>query len=111
MKIKFPLFNTLAFSSALSAQVFAQPAENQTPATNDPAVQVEDPNTQTNASNAFSVEDFTPGRGGVHREAVVIFGRDVELKASDVAGTVVVIGGDAKNEGKVKKGGVLVCGG
>jgi uncharacterized RDD family membrane protein YckC len=110
MKIKFPLFNTLAFSLALTAQVFAQPAENQTPATNDPAVQVEDSNTQTNEPNAFSVEDFTPGRGGVHREAVVIFGRDVELKASDVAGTVVVIGGNAKIDGKVKDA-VVVIGG
>jgi uncharacterized RDD family membrane protein YckC len=47
---------------------------------------------------------------GVRREAIVVFGKTVELNAEDYAETVVVIGGTAKIHGKVR-GEVVVIGG
>jgi uncharacterized RDD family membrane protein YckC len=46
----------------------------------------------------------------IHRDAVVSFGKDVEIKAGDTANDVVVIGGSAKVIGKAK-GDVVVIGG
>ncbi len=48
-------------------------------------------------------------KGSYHREIVVI-GHDVELRAEDTAGTVVVIGGSAKIHGKVEQDVVAVGG-
>src|SRR5258706_11386558 len=47
---------------------------------------------------------------GVHGDAIVVFARDVELKAGDSAEAVVVIGGSAKILGKVRDA-VVVIGG
>src|SRR3954464_1877008 len=68
----------------------------------------------TNSVNAQTEESqdkaSAKGRGGVNREAMVIIGKDAELKASDTAQVVVVIGGSAKIHGKVTES-VTVIGG
>src|SRR5436190_377653 len=53
-------------------------------------------------SNAVqNPEDTAAPRARIHRQAVVVFGRDVELKADERADAVVVIGGSAKVFGDV----------
>src|SRR6266581_1532042 len=49
-------------------------------------------------------------RAGANRDAVVVIGRDVELKEGDSAENVVVIGGSAKIRGHVRES-VVVIGG
>lgn len=49
-------------------------------------------------------------RSGVHREALITFGKDVELKAGDTADTVVAIGGSARIHGKVLREVVAIGG-
>ncbi len=83
----------------------------------------EAPDTVTNSATASATEDssnavqaatneFSPakGRTGVERESVVSIGKNVELKAGDSAQVVVVIGGSAIINGKVRET-VTVVGG
>ncbi|MEO7678645.1 MAG: polymer-forming cytoskeletal protein, partial [Verrucomicrobiota bacterium] len=85
---------------------FAQPL----PPPADPNVQVEandnGDETMMNAAPAIEEEDKTPG---LRHEAIVEFGKDVVLKASDSAEVIVVIGGSAKILGKCDD--VIVIGG
>src|SRR5688572_28989975 len=53
---------------------------------------------------------FDDHRTGRHRQAVVVFGRDVELKTNETAETVVVIGGSATVRGKVREAVVAIGG-
>ena len=66
----------------------------------------------TNAADSLS--DDVPKTGavkkGVERDAIVVFGRDVELKADDSAEAVVVIGGSVKILGKVRSAVVAIGG-
>jgi uncharacterized RDD family membrane protein YckC len=65
----------------------------------------ESANTETNADSG------APNRTrGVDHEAIVVWGRDVVLKASDSAEAVVVIGGSAKIYGKVREAVVAIGG-
>jgi len=51
-------------------------------------------------SAATDQDESVESRKGVRHEAIVVFGKDVVLKAGDSAGAVVVIGGSAKILGK-----------
>ncbi len=53
-----------------------------------------------NSTTAANPTDTDDGGKGVRHEAMVVFGKDVELKAGDSAKAVVVIGGSAKILGK-----------
>src|SRR2546428_7937038 len=112
MKNKYPLlvFSTLAL--AFCAQTFGQPADSAATDTNAAAIKAEaaDTGTTNQAESTETLEDLQPSAGGVDHEAIVVFGRDVHLKAGDVARAVVVIGGNAKIDGKVKDA-VVVIGG
>jgi uncharacterized RDD family membrane protein YckC len=68
----------------------------------------EEPGTGSNATNQTAAGE--KGRGGVDRDAIVVFGKGAELKAADSAEVVVVIGGSAKVHGKVREA-VTVIGG
>jgi uncharacterized RDD family membrane protein YckC len=78
---------------------------------------------QAEATDATATNDVTkspsatndasnevPPQAGVNREAVVVFGKDVELKAGDSAEAVVVLFGSAKIRGKVHDAAVAVFG-
>jgi uncharacterized RDD family membrane protein YckC len=68
---------------------------------------------QAEAMDATAANDVTnqpPPQMGVNREAVVVFGKDVELKAGDSAEAVVVLFGSAKIRGKVHDAAVAVFG-
>src|SRR5258706_12736031 len=58
-----------------------------------------------------STSDTEPAIKGIRRDAIVVFGRDVVLKADDSAEAVVVIGGSAKILGKVRDAVVAIGGG
>jgi uncharacterized RDD family membrane protein YckC len=49
-------------------------------------------------------------RGAINREAVVVFGKNAELKTNETAEAVVVIGGSAKVAGKVRDAVVTIGG-
>jgi uncharacterized RDD family membrane protein YckC len=72
------------------------------------AGQVQAEATDVTATN----ETKTPAqpRAGVNRQALVVFGKDVELKAGDSAETVVVLFGSAKIRGRVRDAAVAVFG-
>ena len=76
------------------------------------AVQAEAPETNSSAAagGAAGQPPQAEQRPGLDREAVVVIGRDAELKAGETADVVVVIGGSAKVHGKVREG-VVVIGG
>ncbi len=61
-------------------------------------------------SEGTSENGIGTARRGVDRAAIVVFGKDVELKAGDSAEAVVVIGGSAKILGKVRKAVVAIGG-
>ena len=61
----------------------------------------------TDTNTPPSSDEQTPG---VRHDAIVVFGRDVELKAEDSAEAVVVIGGSARIYGRVRES-VVVIGG
>jgi uncharacterized RDD family membrane protein YckC len=60
---------------------------------------------ETNEANSGGVR-----KRGFNREAVVMFGRDAELKAGDTAEAVVAIGGSANVRGKVRDAAVAIAG-
>jgi hypothetical protein len=62
------------------------------------------------AADMADTSEEDADQGGINREAIVVFGRDVELKAGDSAETVVVIGGSAKIHGKVHRNVVAIGG-
>jgi len=62
------------------------------------------------AADMADTSEEDTDQGGVNREAIVVFGRDVELKAGDSAETVVVIGGSAKIHGRVHRNVVAIGG-
>ena len=62
------------------------------------------------AATAAGKADQPEKTTGVDRQAIVVMGRNVELKAEDSAEVVVVIGGSAKVHGKVREA-VVVIGG
>ncbi|MGA2863154.1 MAG: RDD family protein [Verrucomicrobiota bacterium] len=76
------------------------------------AVEAEAPDTNSSAAGggAAGQPPQAEKRPGLDREAVVVIGRDAELKAGETADVVVVIGGSAKVHGKVREG-VVVIGG
>jgi uncharacterized RDD family membrane protein YckC len=83
-----------------------QPTDPTAPAK--PAVEAEEPGAEqatTQNSETNSTNDT-----GIHREAIVRMGSDVELKRGETADAVVVIGGSARIHGKVRDG-VVVIGG
>jgi uncharacterized RDD family membrane protein YckC len=75
-------------------------------------IEVENPSGKSNSTD--SAADGKSGAEGkttgVDRQEIVVFGRNVELKAGDSAEVVVVIGGSAKVHGKVRNA-VVVIGG
>lgn len=78
---------------------------------NDPETKpllAEDTNALDSASD--DVDRTAAPKKGIDRDAIVVFGRDVELKADDSAETVVVIGGSAKILGKVRDAVVAIGG-
>ncbi len=87
------------------------------PATNSVAVKTrvaaEADDTISNSPTVITNEESEPAskhKRGIHREAIVVMGRDVELKKGDSAEAVVVIGGSAKIHGNVDNA-VVVIGG
>jgi uncharacterized RDD family membrane protein YckC len=90
------------------AAVSDQPAENEE-STN--TAVAEDQSSTNNSSGSEPAEPSRPRRHhGVNKDAVVVVGRDVELKAGDSAEAVVVIGGSAKILGKVNEAAVAIGG-
>jgi uncharacterized RDD family membrane protein YckC len=89
-----------------------------TPASRAAAGQAQAEATDATAANDVTnqpstTDDITnqrPPQMGVNREAVVVFGKDVELKAGDSAEAVVVLFGSAKIRGKVHDAAVAVFG-
>ncbi len=78
-------------------------------------VQAQDSNTgssETNASPAMLEEagQSDKGKAEINRQAVVVFGKNAELKSNEVAEAVVVIGGSAKVSGKVRDAVVTIGG-
>src|SRR6266478_2714958 len=76
-------------------------------------VAAESDDTISNSPTVITNEESEPvskHRRGIHREAIVVMGRDVELKEGDSAEAVVVIGGSAKIHGNVDSA-VVVIGG
>jgi len=68
--------------------------------------------TLSNASPALLEDTSEPGKwkAEIDRQAVVVFGKNAELKTNESADAVVVIGGSAKVSGKVREA-VVVIGG
>ena len=80
-------------------------AEADVQASNSEPAQPNDAQVSTNTG--WQRSDRTPGRD---RNAIVVFGRNVELKAGDSAEAVVVIGGSAKIDGNVRDAVVAIGG-
>ncbi len=115
-------FTAAALSSFLLALCLATnaPAQQQEPESNSPDqaestsgnAQVAE-ETNTNPQPAVESSEPTISRGrrsGVRHEAMVVIGRNAELKAGDTAEAVVVIGGSAKIHGKVNAAAVTIGG-
>src|SRR5437867_2673610 len=98
-------FLAIAFSFLVTVSVPAQ-VRNAAP---DQQTTAEAPDTETPAGTNEAQQNGLQKRG-VQREAIVTFGRDVELKAGDSAKVVVVIGGSAKIHGKVHDAVVAIGG-
>jgi uncharacterized RDD family membrane protein YckC len=65
----------------------------------------------TDASSTNQPANPTPPQeAGVNRQVMVVFGKNVELKAGDSAEVVVVLFGSAKIHGKVRNAAVAICG-
>src|SRR5205823_5101214 len=94
---------------SLCGQLFGQPADTNSPATNAPAINAEQSDASSNNAASEFWNDLTPGPGGMNREVIVSF-HDVVLKSNDTARSVVVIGANARIEGKVRDA-VVVIGG
>jgi uncharacterized RDD family membrane protein YckC len=100
MKNRYP-FIACAILLALAGPLFARQADTNAPDTNPAAIKPEEPDQNVVRTD----EDFEP-----RREAIVSVGHDAVLKKGDTARTVVVIGANAKIEGKVRDV-VVVIGG
>lgn len=99
-------FLSIITACALSlgaASVFAQ--DDPGPPAPKPVAQIDAEVVQPPAVAAATNQTYT----GVRHDAIVVFGKDVELKVGDSADTVVVIGGSAKILGKCNE--VVVIGG
>ena len=113
-----PLQGTYLLLFALLGSISVLPGRGADPA--DPAdeptnivseqknVPAESDDTSTNTTAADS--NTSKHKKGIHREAIVMLGRDVELKKDDSAEAVVVIGANVKIHGKVDSA-VVVIGG
>src|SRR5439155_7546010 len=66
----------------------------------------------TNNHTAEEMNEVSARRfyGGVERDAIVVIGRDLELKKGDSAEAVVVIGGSIKIHGNVREAVVAIGG-
>ena len=96
--------------SLIAAPVHAQQADT-TPAGDTPKAEESiDTNADGKTSTTNDVAESSRDRHGLHLDALVVFGHDVELKRGETAEAVVVIGGSAKIRGKVH-GSVVSIGG
>jgi len=104
---------TLACATLLLAGDFAigQDSDTSTAAetvtNSQSAVAEETAQDQTPPANTDGGNESGVRTGTRNRDAVVVFGRDAELKANETAEAVVVIGGSARIYGKVR--GAVVC--
>jgi len=83
--------NTKSATAASAAETNAAPAEASPPASEEPG-------------------GLDKWRAAINRDAVVVFGKNAELKANEAADAVVVIGGSAKVSGKVRDAVVTIGG-
>jgi len=74
------------------------------------SAEAEDTNTVSKEAPSEATTSETKSSARINRDAVVVFGQNVELKRGETAEVVVVIGGSAKVHGKVREG-VVVIGG
>lgn len=70
----------------------------------------EEPESATNAAPATVATNPAPATARVERQAMVVFGHDVELKADETVESVVVFGGTARVHGKVRDAVVAIGG-
>jgi uncharacterized RDD family membrane protein YckC len=103
------IFSTLLSAAALMAQTAPDTADAA-----DAPPQLEEPATNTVSSEAEAATNGSThsdhDRKGVSHEAIVVFGKNVELKPGDTAEAVVVINGSAKIRGKVRDAAVVIGG-
>src|SRR5207237_7409592 len=105
-KYSFILASALALS--FCANVFAQAQDTNQSATNTPTVNAEQAE-QTSENPWEWSDNLTPRPGGMQYGPIVSF-EDVILKSNDVAESVVVIGANAKIDGRVRHAVVVVGG-
>src|SRR5438093_2972717 len=119
-KTKTVWFVLLTFACVLSGAAIArsaepnqnaeaeQPAESNVGTTNKASVQAESSTSASDEMETGDAEWYRKGR--VHHDAIVKLGRDAELKAGDSADAVVVIGANAKIDGRVRQAVVVIFG-
>src|SRR5438874_10754404 len=101
---------SLTLAAAMTGRSLAQPADAGQADANTAAAKAEAEGSSTNKSETTeTVDEFQPARGGLHHEVIVSL-RPVHLRSNETARTVVVIGSDARIDGKVDQALVVIGG-